>query len=130
MELVRRSIDMRPGDDGYINVPEGETMMTLHDSNRVVCLTQLIDGRVVSGDSNHTLKIWDTISGSCLMTLEEHTGGVNCVDQLADGRLVSGSWDRTLRIWDTTTGSCLMILMGHIFAVNCLVQLIDGRVVS
>ena len=53
MELVRRNGDMRPGDDGYINFPEGETMMTLEGHTRsVACLIQLSDGRVTSGSDD------------------------------------------------------------------------------
>ena len=59
------------------------------------CVIQLTDGRLVSG-----LKIWDTISGSCLMTLEGHTESVWFVTQLTDGRLVSGSDDSTIKIWN------------------------------
>ena len=132
MALVRRSRgDMRPGDNGYINVPEGETMKTLEGhTDGVICVIQLFDGRLVSGGIDTTLRIWDTISGSCLMTLEGHMNSVWCVIQLADGRLVSGSFDYTLRIWDTISGSCLMTLEGHINTVACLIQLTDGRLVS
>ena len=105
---------MRSGDDGYINVPEGEIMMTLEGHTSYVnCMIQLTDGRLVSGSDDNTLKIWDTISGSCLMTLEGHTNSVFCVTQLTYGRLVSSSIDNTLRIWDTISGSCLMTLEGH-----------------
>ena len=101
MALVRRCRDMRPGDDGYINVQEGKTMMTLMGHTRdVFCVIQLTDGRLVTGSWDTTIKIWDTISGSCLNTLEGHTGRVYCVIQLTDGRLVSGSEDDTLRIWN------------------------------
>ena len=34
------------------------------------CCIELTDGRLVSGSYDSTLKIWDTISGSCLMTLK------------------------------------------------------------
>jgi len=44
-----RSRDMRPGDDGYINVPEGETMMTLEGHTHCVhCVIQLTDDRLVN----------------------------------------------------------------------------------
>ena len=92
---------MRPG-DGYINVPEGEIMMTLEGhTDWVNCVIQFTDGRLVSGGEDGILKIWDTISGSCLMTLRGHIGRVKSVVQLLDGRLVSGSEDNTLKIWNT-----------------------------
>ena len=102
MALIRRNRDRRPGDAGFINVPEGETMMTLEGHTKaVMCLVQLNDGRVVSGSDDKTLKIWDTITGNCLMTLQGHTSCVLCLAQLNDGRLVSGGDDHTLRIFGT-----------------------------
>ena len=63
MALVRRSRDMRPGDDGYINVPEGETMMTLEGhTSYVKCVIQLADGRIVSASSDKKIKIWNIMS--------------------------------------------------------------------
>ena len=122
---------MRPGDDGYINAPEGETMMNLEGhTDWVNCVIQLADGHLVSCCVDNTIKIWDTISGSCLMTLEGHTNSVLCVIQLTDGRLLSGSYDSKIKIWDTISGSCIMTLQGHTFAVSCITQLTDGRLAS
>ena len=122
---------MRPGDDGYINVPEGKIMKTLEGhTNDVRCVIQLTDGRLASCCDDNTIKIWDTISGRCLMTLEGHTNYVPFVIQLTDGRLVSGSRDSTIKIWDTISGICLMTLEGHTDVVNCVTQLTDGRIVS
>jgi WD40 repeat protein len=75
--------------------------MTLvgHD-DAVNCVIQLTDGRLVSGSRETTLRIWDTISGNCLMTLQGHTYGVNSVTQLTDGRLVSSGEDNSFRIWN------------------------------
>ena len=89
MAFVRRNRDMRPGDVGYINVPEGETMRTLMGhTDSVRSVIQLTDGSLVSGSRDGTIRIWDTISGRCIMTLEGHTGSVISVLQLSDGRLV------------------------------------------
>jgi len=96
----------------------------------VRCLIQLSDGRLVSGSADVTLKIWDTISGRCLITLQGHTESVYCMIQLTDGRLVSGSDDSTIKIWDTISGSCLMTLQGNTEGVYCMIQLTDGRLVS
>ena len=131
MALVRRSRDMRPGDDGYINIPEGETMLVLEGhTNGIFSVIQLTDGRLVSCSDDRKIKIWDTISGCCMMTLMGHTHIVFCVIQLTDGRLVSGGGDKTIKLWDTISGSCLMTLDGHTFWVCCLIQLNDGRLVS
>ena len=54
----------------------------------------------MSGSAGSTLRLWDTISGSCFMNLEGHTSCVRCVTELTDGRVVSGSWDKTIKIWN------------------------------
>ena len=96
----------------------------------VFCVTQLIDGRVVSGSDDYTLRIWDTILGSCLMALEGHTGGVCCISQLTDGRLACASDVGTIKVWDTISGSCLMTLEGHTDYTSHVIQLTDGRLMS
>jgi WD40 repeat protein len=66
---------------------------------RIMCLSVLADGRLVSGSWDKTLRVWDPASGLCLHELKGHTDCVNCVTVLADGCLVSGSDDETLRVW-------------------------------
>ena len=96
----------------------------------VNCVAVLPDGRVVSGSSDNTLRVWDTDTGQCLQTLEGHTELVSCVAVLSDGRVVSGSFDHTLKVWDPATGQCLQTLEGHSKPVDCVATLSDGQVVS
>ena len=49
------------------------------------------DGRIVSGSSDNTLRVWDSATGACLRVLEGHTSRVSSVCALGDGRIVSGS---------------------------------------
>jgi WD40 repeat protein len=60
------------------------------------------DGKhIVSGSSDHTLRIWDTQSGTAVgESLEGHTGSVQSVAFSSDGKhIVSGSDDHTVQIW-------------------------------
>ena len=99
-------------------------------TEKIRTLTVLPDGRVVSGASDNTLRVWDAATGHCLQTLKGHTESVICATFLKDGRVISGSLDQTLRVWDTATGQCLRILKGHEKSVLCVAALPDGRVVS
>ena len=56
-----------------------------------VCV--LSDGRVVSGSRDNSIKVWDLLLGSCVLTLTGHTHYVVSVSVLSDGRVVSGSAD-------------------------------------
>ncbi|KAL2885880.1 Vegetative incompatibility protein HET-E-1 [Ceratocystis lukuohia] len=70
--------------------------------------------RLASGSEDHTVKIWDAVSGTCLYTLEGHNCEVTSVVFSNDGqRLASGSSGKTARIWDVTSGSFLHTLEGH-----------------
>lgn len=96
----------------------------------ISCVAVLPDGRVVSGSSDKTLRLWDSVTGKCMQIWEGHNGRVTCVAALADRRVVSGSEDQTLRVWDTATGQCLQTLVGHEYEVAFVSGFPDGRVVS
>ena len=61
------------------------------------------DGRVVSGSSDGTVKVWDLNSGQEQRTLSGHGGWVWALAVTVDGRVVSGSDagsdDGTLKVW-------------------------------
>ena len=99
-------------------------------SSTVNCIIILPDGRVVSGSSDSSLRVWDPSTGQCLQSLEGHSASVRCVAVLPDGRVVSGSKDSSLLVWDPSTGQCLLSLEGHSGSVSCVAVLPDGRVVS
>lgn len=104
-----------------------------HKKNRhssVDCCVVLPDGRIASGLSDKTIRIWDIDTGECLRTLNEHTDRVCSLAVLRDGRIVSGSGDRTIRIWDADTGKCSRVLKRHTDRVSSLAVLSDGRIVS
>ena len=68
----------------------------------VVSITQLTDGRIVSGSVDCTLRVWDLGKRDgeegYVRELTGHTDYVSSVTQLKDGRIVSGSQDGTLRV--------------------------------
>ena len=100
----------------------------------VHCLHVLLDGRIVSGSKDRTLRIWtkgtDGVWGS--EVLEGHTDTVWWLQTLPDGRIVSGSSDNTIRIWMKGTDGAWSSeeLKGHTDWVRCLQALPDGRIVS
>jgi WD40 repeat protein len=69
---------------------------------------------IVSGSNDHTVRVWDAVSGAILHTLKGHTDGVESVTFSPDGlRIVSGSDDCTARIWDAATGVLQRIVEGY-----------------
>ena len=87
------------------------------------------DGRrVLSGSYDKTLKVWDGVSGECLLTLTGHANSVYACAYSPDGRRVlSGSWDDTLKVWNAASGECLLTLTGHKSWVLACAYSPDGR---
>ena len=88
------------------------------------------DGRLASGSSDNTIRLWDPASGSCSAVLEGHQGEVTALAVLGDGRLASGSEDCTIRLWDPASGYCSAVFQGHQGWVMALAVLGDGRLAS
>jgi WD40 repeat protein len=55
---------------------------------------------LASGSHDRTIKIWDTITGQCVQTLEGHTDHIAQLAFLTEQSLLSGSYDLTLREWN------------------------------
>ena len=74
--------------------------------------------RIVTGSDDKTAKVWDARTGTPLLDLKGHTGGVTSVSFSPDGtRIVTGSEDKTAKVWDARTGTPLLELKGHTGAV-------------
>ncbi|PAV16011.1 WD-40 repeat-containing [Pyrrhoderma noxium] len=67
-------------------------------TDHVLALVYSPDGTwLVSGSANETFRIWDSLTGQLLSTLNEYYGWVKSVAYSSDGsRIVSGSWDITI----------------------------------
>jgi WD40 repeat protein len=69
------------------------------------------DGRTLaSGNSDHTIKLWDLETKRELRSIAGHSGFVQSVAFSPDGKtLASGSTDETIKLWDVTTGRFLQV---------------------
>ncbi|HSS49527.1 MAG TPA: TIR domain-containing protein [Thermoanaerobaculia bacterium] len=111
--------------------PGGALIRTIdHLASEPLALAVLPAGRVVSGSSDGTLRMWDVESGKTLQTLEGHSAEVHAVAVLDSRRVVSGSADGTMRVWDVESGQTLQTLQGHSDRVRAVAVLDSRRVVS
>lgn len=71
--------------------------------------------RAITGNSNHSLTVWDVENGEPLQQLIGHTGPVTSVSIFADGRFASSAGDEgTIRIWNLVPAPGLVqIFEGH-----------------
>ena len=65
----------------------------------VNALAACAGGKLASGSTDKTIKIWDVATGQCERTLEGHAGSVYALAACAGGKLASGSDDNTIKIW-------------------------------
>ncbi|MDF2940559.1 MAG: hypothetical protein K0R66_1201, partial [Gammaproteobacteria bacterium] len=108
----------------------GETTAYLSGHSHVIdSLAVLGDGRLVSGSSDKTIKLWDLKTGK-RVTIP--TGNyISAIADLGDGRLassVSFEGSRAIKIWDLETRNCLMTL--SCTDTGPLAVLKDGRLAS
>ncbi|THU80681.1 WD40 repeat-like protein [Dendrothele bispora CBS 962.96] len=108
---------------------------TWNTTSAIESINLSCDGqKLVSGDNDGNIKLWDLVSGKEVdISIEGHDGQVNSVAFSADGtRVVSGSDDKTIRLWDTATGAQIgNPLHGHDHWIRSVAFSADGtRIVS
>ncbi|MHC4429739.1 MAG: WD40 repeat domain-containing protein, partial [Planctomycetota bacterium] len=87
------------------------------------------DGRrILSGNEDKAVRIWDSSGGAALRTLIGHHDTIKAVAMDLHGqRLASGGADRTVRLWDASTGECLAVFLGHEAPVRRVAFTPDGQ---
>ncbi|CAM9217281.1 unnamed protein product [Ectocarpus sp. 12 AP-2014] len=100
----------------------------LKEHQDAVSALAVVNGKLVSGSWDTSIKVWDPQSWTTERTLSDHTGPVRCFAQCA-GRLLSGSDDSCIKVWNTDTWSLVRSLDDHTDAVNAATDC-NGRLAS
>jgi WD40 repeat protein len=72
-------------------------------TNGIYSLVSLLDGRIASGSSDNTIRIWNLKTKKCDAILRGSGNDANaiyCINVLANGQIISGSRVGTLEIWN------------------------------
>ncbi len=73
--------------------------------------------RIVTACTDHTTKIWNANTGTCLQTFEGHSNAViNAIYDQQGDRIVTYSYDSIAIVW-TADGEMINLLAGHKGAV-------------
>ena len=104
-------------------VPEAEEALhrALQESRVVLTVPQgraiavSADGkRFATTGEDGTATVWETDTGTRLLTLRGHKGAVNGIAFSPDGSLLATAGDdRTVRLWDAASGRQVHVLRGH-----------------
>jgi WD40 repeat protein/transcriptional regulator with XRE-family HTH domain len=108
----------------------GRCLRTLHGYSRVInSLLFSPDGHLlVSGESNGTVKMWETQSGQCLHILSKQAGRSFAQAFSLDGNFLVKSFpDKTMKLWDVTRRHWLRTFKGHQGEIWTLILSPDGR---
>ncbi len=114
------------------NASQRATLYTYQNhSGPVNALQWSLDStRVASGSGDHTVQIWDALTGDQRVTLSGHKATVLCLSWLHSGAsIASGSKDTTVRLWNTSNGANTFIFY-HSLEVNGVAGSPDGTSIA
>jgi hypothetical protein len=85
----------------------------------VSCLLATLDGDLIAGFGNGTIKIFNLKTFVCVKTLKDHLSHVWCIILFGSDKFISSSSDRKINIWDMESGKCDKSFKNN-DSVNCL----------
>ncbi len=101
--------------------------VTFEHRVNVHAVVALADGRVASGGSDGTVRIWDPANADAPdLVFRNHGDEISAMAQLSDGRMVTAAADGAIHVWEL--GGSPIIHSRH--EAIALTELADGRVAS
>jgi WD40 repeat protein len=102
-----------------------ECVKTLQGHYGSIKTIKVLSNNQLASGSAKVIKIWNLLSGDCMLTLMvffRGNQGLRCLDQLPNGNLININVERyhLIRIWDLDKGECIKELKGHFNYIRCV----------
>jgi small GTP-binding protein len=109
--------------------PFEEKVGKLKHGGRIRSVAFSADGqRVVSGDDEGVVRLWDLESGRLLWLFVGHVGAIRSAAFSRDRkRVITGGDDSLVRVWDVERRGSLRLLKGHTSSVTSVSFSTDGK---
>jgi tetratricopeptide (TPR) repeat protein len=99
-----------------------------HSSSILAAAFSPDGGRVLTGSTDKTIRLWEVETGKELHLLEGHRSHIRSVAFSPDGRFaLSGALDATARLWDLETAKEVRSFEGPRMPIQCVAFSPDGR---
>ncbi|KAI8336557.1 quinon protein alcohol dehydrogenase-like superfamily [Chlamydoabsidia padenii] len=95
----------------YAGDESRRTTMEMKMESTIQCL-QFDESKLIVGESNSYISIWDWHQGTKIRSIQGHTGAVMALHFNERNILATGSDDCTIRIWDFNSSQSF-VLLGH-----------------
>ncbi|GMI43904.1 hypothetical protein TeGR_g5247, partial [Tetraparma gracilis] len=78
--------------------------------------------KFITGSYDRTCKVWNTITGDELLTLEGHRNVVYAIafNNPFGDKIITGSFDKTAKLWNSDNGDLYHTYRGHATEIVCL----------
>lgn len=88
--------------------------------------------KFITGSYDRTCKVWNTITGDELLTLEGHRNVVYAIafNNPYGDKIITGSFDKTCKLWSAESGQLYHTYRGHATEIVCLSFNPQGTVIA
>jgi WD40 repeat protein len=113
---------------GVLNESYFKCIKTISDSHKdkIVCMTELFDGKIATGSYDNTIKIWNlnSFNNNCEKTITEE-GNVFCLIEFENNMLLSGTNKNNINLFNLNNkkNNNIFSFKGHKLWVTNLVKL-------
>jgi dynein assembly factor with WDR repeat domains 1 len=78
--------------------------------------------KFITGSYDRTCKVWNTVTGDELLTLDGHRNVVYAIafNNPYGDKIITGSFDKTCKLWNAETGDLYHTYRGHATEIVCL----------